>query len=227
MAELEIIKGTDIASEAIKKLDRNIKAVNLEVEEGGGGGGSDIELVDNLNEENPGKALDARQGKALDDKITAINTRTQISIYTTLPQLGFTDEEFDGLTQVQAFDLLLTKMTPYKVFEARTDNSIAKFRTAIGSLPYGNIIRIEVFIANRYVATIYGSDGAVALAQCNGYPGFCTGWKQYLQVVKGTGSPEGNVTGNVGDIYINTSGGANTTLYIKTSGTGNTGWTAK
>ena len=44
----------------------------------------------------------------------------------------------------------------------------------------------------------------------------------------GVGSPQGVVTANVGDQYMNTSGGAATTLYIKTSGNGtNTGWTAK
>lgn len=43
----------------------------------------------------------------------------------------------------------------------------------------------------------------------------------------GTGTPEGVVTGNVGDIFMRTDGGATTTLYVKTSGTGNTGWTAK
>lgn len=43
----------------------------------------------------------------------------------------------------------------------------------------------------------------------------------------GEGSPEGVVTANVGCIYINTSGGASTTLYVKTSGVGATGWTAK
>lgn len=44
----------------------------------------------------------------------------------------------------------------------------------------------------------------------------------------GEGSPEGAVEGNVGDLYINRSGGANTTLYVKESGNGtNTGWVAK
>ena len=43
----------------------------------------------------------------------------------------------------------------------------------------------------------------------------------------GTGSPEGVVTALVGSLYSNTSGGTSTTLYVKTSGTGNTGWTAK
>jgi hypothetical protein len=45
---------------------------------------------------------------------------------------------------------------------------------------------------------------------------------------RGAGSPNGSVTGNPGDLYTNTSGGANTTLYVKESGTGtNTGWVAK
>jgi hypothetical protein len=37
----------------------------------------------------------------------------------------------------------------------------------------------------------------------------------------GSGSPEASVTGAVGDVYIRTNG----TIYTKTSGTGNTGWT--
>lgn len=43
----------------------------------------------------------------------------------------------------------------------------------------------------------------------------------------GTGSPEGVVTADMGSLYTNLSGGASTTLYVKTSGSGNTGWTAK
>ena len=43
----------------------------------------------------------------------------------------------------------------------------------------------------------------------------------------GAGSPEGVVTAPIGSLYLNLSGGASTTLYVKTSGTGNTGWTAK
>jgi hypothetical protein len=43
----------------------------------------------------------------------------------------------------------------------------------------------------------------------------------------GTGSPEGVVTALIGSIYTRTDGGAGTTLYVKESGTGNTGWIAK
>lgn len=44
----------------------------------------------------------------------------------------------------------------------------------------------------------------------------------------GTGSPEGVVKADIGSLYTNTSGGAATTLYVKTGGTNTAnGWTAK
>lgn len=43
----------------------------------------------------------------------------------------------------------------------------------------------------------------------------------------GSGSPESAVTAPVGSLYTRTDGGASTTLYVKESGTGNTGWVAK
>jgi hypothetical protein len=42
-----------------------------------------------------------------------------------------------------------------------------------------------------------------------------------------TGSPEGAVVAKVGSLVTRTDGGATTTLYVKESGTGNTGWVAK
>lgn len=43
----------------------------------------------------------------------------------------------------------------------------------------------------------------------------------------GAGSPEGVLTALVGSLYTRTDGGAGTTLYVKETGTGNTGWVAK
>jgi hypothetical protein len=43
----------------------------------------------------------------------------------------------------------------------------------------------------------------------------------------GSGTPEGVVTAPIGSTYRRTNGGAVTTLYVKESGTGNTGWVAK
>jgi hypothetical protein len=43
----------------------------------------------------------------------------------------------------------------------------------------------------------------------------------------GTGTPEASVTASVGSQFLRTNGGGSTTLYIKETGTGNTGWVGK
>jgi hypothetical protein len=43
----------------------------------------------------------------------------------------------------------------------------------------------------------------------------------------GSGSPEGVISAPVGSLFTRTDGGAGTTLYVKESGSGNTGWNAK
>lgn len=46
-------------------------------------------------------------------------------------------------------------------------------------------------------------------------------------IFAGTGSPEGAVAASPGAIYLNNSGGVGTSLYVKESGAGNTGWVGK
>lgn len=48
-----------------------------------------------------------------------------------------------------------------------------------------------------------------------------------VKYFSGSGSPESVTDAPVGSIYTRTDGGAGTTLYVKESGTGNTGWAAK
>lgn len=48
-----------------------------------------------------------------------------------------------------------------------------------------------------------------------------------IKWVSGAGTPEGAVTAPVGSLYSRTDGGAGTTLYVKESGSGNTGWIGK
>ena len=43
----------------------------------------------------------------------------------------------------------------------------------------------------------------------------------------GVGDPNGAVSAPIGSLYMRTDGGATTSLYVKTSGSSNTGWTAK
>lgn len=48
-----------------------------------------------------------------------------------------------------------------------------------------------------------------------------------VTISTGSGTPEGVVTAPVGSLFLRTNGGAATTLYVKESGAGNTGWIAK
>lgn len=50
---------------------------------------------------------------------------------------------------------------------------------------------------------------------------------QSCYVKWGAATPEGAITAPVGAIFLRTDGGAATTLYVKESGTGNTGWVGK
>lgn len=45
-------------------------------------------------------------------------------------------------------------------------------------------------------------------------------------VFQGTGTPESAIVAPVGSVYLRTNGGAASTLYVKESGTGSTGWVA-
>lgn len=46
-------------------------------------------------------------------------------------------------------------------------------------------------------------------------------------IIAGTGSPETVITAPVGSLYMRSDGGAGTSLYVKETGAGNTGWVAK
>ncbi len=46
-------------------------------------------------------------------------------------------------------------------------------------------------------------------------------------IFSGSGSPEGVFAAKPGSIYVNTNGGAGTSIYVKETGTGSTGWIAK
>lgn len=49
----------------------------------------------------------------------------------------------------------------------------------------------------------------------------------FTQIYTGSGSPESVVTAPVGALYLRSDGSTSTTLYVKTSGSGSSGWTAK
>ena len=71
------------------------------------------------------------------------------------------------------------------------------------------------------------------LIRCGSASAMIAGADLYLNndsgfgIFSGTGSPEGAQIAGVGSLFIRTDGGASTSLYVKESGTSNTGWAAK
>lgn len=68
----------------------------------------------------------------------------------------------------------------------------------------------------RIVADIAGLAGRIGALE-----------RRRANVIHGEGTPQSVVTAPVGTLFVRTDGGASTTLYVKESGTGNTGWVAK
>jgi hypothetical protein len=74
---------------------------------------------------------------------------------------------------------------------------------------------------NTSNAVHIGSNGA------GSGPAIALGDSAHVSIRRGAGAPEGSVTANVGSLYLRSDGGASTSLYVKESGAGNTGWIAK
>ena len=78
--------------------------------------------------------------------------------------------------------------------------------------------------ATWYVCPLYVHDNAVYTASIQDLA--VTPGKTDF-VIRGSADPEGNVTADPATLYLRTTAGSGTTLYVKESGTGNTGWVGK
>jgi hypothetical protein len=89
-----------------------------------------------------------------------------------------------------------------------------------------------LMLVDGTTATRPGTDDSYALGTAsyrwsNGYITQIRPGNGSVIWTSGSGSPEGVVTAVVGSVYTRTDGGASTTLYVKETGSGNTGWVAK
>ncbi len=80
-----------------------------------------------------------------------------------------------------------------------------------------------------FYETLYSEDiTSTGTIEANQFTGNGSGLTNILGTfLRGNGSPEGVVTANTNTFYINLLGGINQTLWVKESGSGNTGWIAK
>lgn len=149
----------------------------------------------------------------IDDGVTAheADTTTAHGINTKLPLTGGTmtgDLLFDGVRLIR--NILSTASIGIAGGPASNEGAnINLFGQSHATSPNRILMR-----ANAAVSMDISSTGIITLR--NG--------TSHGEV---TGSPEGAITAIVGSTRYRTDGGAATTLYVKESGTGNTGWVAK
>lgn len=77
---------------------------------------------------------------------------------------------------------------------------------------------------NALFANIFGTANAYTAVQTFPAAGIVLGT---VKVLAGTGSPAGVVSAPVGSLFLRSDGGTSTSLYVKESGSGSSGWVAK
>jgi len=137
---------------------------------------------------------------------------------------------FDN-TGARCIDESPTEQVGAKWWNANLNHYFTTVLTSLGDLVFGSD-GVSRFIF-RTDGTLYpNADGT----QLNGRSANRWGFTYSDRFMPGdgtatwtadAGSPEGNLTAVVGSMYTRLDGGASTTLYIKESGVGNTGWVAK
>jgi hypothetical protein len=99
------------------------------------------------------------------------------------------------------------------------DGTLLSYETAIEAVGSTNAINPGT--------TAQWSLGSSSLLFTDGYIATLRPGAGTAKWTSGAGTPEGAVTAVVGSLFTRTDGGGSTTLYIKESGSGNTGWAAK
>lgn len=113
-----------------------------------------------------------------------------------------------------------------ELFGAKTSVKAALYSSLSGSAKLSNPQVLDAF--GKFRQPVYVETSVIA--EVTGFgnaPDHETGVINKEMISTGTGSPEGVVTASVGCLYLRTDGGAGTTLYVKESGTSNTGWIGK
>jgi hypothetical protein len=144
--------------------------------------------------------------------------------------LFYFDTSVDGLTAKPIFTLENVRCnqpsTSFKVIND-VNRSISRTVTAVNRYVQWIVSGIETTAWQVEITGISGGGADAPPAFARGISLSAPILINGLQILTGSGTPEGSIVAVVGSLYLRTNGGANTTLYVKESGTGNTGWIAK
>lgn len=115
-----------------------------------------------------------------------------------------------------------------QVFGTLTVSGATASIAASGTTTVGNLTAGGNFTVNSGSTVTIGSSTTFSNGNTTTFSGpLAIGTGSAPSLRSGTGTPEGTVTAPPGSLYLNTAGGAGTSLYVKQSGTGNTGWIGK
>lgn len=114
-----------------------------------------------------------------------------------------------------------------------TDASSVAFGTG-GTVAYtANNLSVFAATTSAQLAGVLSDETGTGVSVFGTSPSFTTQitspkvvWTGAVQDLSGSGSPESVITAAIGSVYRRTDGGAATSLYVKESGAGNTGWVA-
>jgi hypothetical protein len=139
-------------------------------------------------------------------------TNNVLAVYSdnTYPNSAYPTIRFDGFGGGNGYSGAIYA-TEYGGITLATSNTFGGTYTSSLTLANGSSADVTVNKGNLVVAT---AGKGIQL------PGGIT-W------TSGSGSPEGVVTAPVGSLYSRSDGGVLTSLYVKQSGSGNTGWAGK
>jgi hypothetical protein len=200
-------------------------------------GSSSVHLI-NCNIEGQEKSLEIRGYSA---KITLDNCYIQAKLIASMPHFIFDDGYISNI--------IMTNCTFYTISAVAPETTIISTNNSGGSyIVIGYNSNYNVKYVNNVGANVYGAGVffpiptlntslpayATKATQVNNlntqsiYLGDTTSTQTNNVIMKsGVGSPEGIVYAPVGSFYLRRDGGANTTMYVKESGSSNTGWVAK
>ena len=199
------------------------------------------DVVNNLTTDTEGDVLDASQGKVLNDLISthAANTSnphnataSQVGAIPQAPASAISDANLVGESGKVLFHKTNSSSlnTPYAA-GLTSGNSGGTLITALTSTDFGmqmyfmsgSVIGIPEMFIRPFASGTWGS--WFEITGMSG--GIMNMFLRTIKLTSGSGAPEGVVTAPIGSLYLRSDGGTSTTLYVKQSGTGNTGWVAK
>jgi len=174
-----------------------------------------------------GSGATARAFITIDGRVAGIIITAAGSGYTSTPTASISGGGGSGATatltasatRVEGKELtLIAFLSNFRVTNSATVNVPAPSGETV-SFSSGSQIRFRVQASVYFPVHITHRDGNV-------WPTTIT-MDDGTTITRGADTPEAAVTAPVGSLFLRSNGGASTTLYVKESGTGNTGWVAK